>query len=89
MAQDLAALAPTAIVAVAFVAGVWLLLRRELAPRRRGGTDTSSGDGAPPAGSQRKSLYFAAWRIMIRRSDRYARCERCLQPMWCVCPRHP
>jgi hypothetical protein len=35
MTQDLAALAPPAIVCVAFLIGGWLLLRRELAPKRR------------------------------------------------------
>jgi hypothetical protein len=35
MLQDLAALAPPAIVCVAFLAGAWALVRRELAPKRR------------------------------------------------------
>jgi hypothetical protein len=35
MAQDLAALAPSAFVCVAFLIGGWMLLRRELAPKRR------------------------------------------------------
>jgi hypothetical protein len=35
MSQDLAALAPSAIVCVAFLIGGWVLLRRELAPKRR------------------------------------------------------
>jgi hypothetical protein len=35
MTQDLAALAPPAIVCVAFLIGGWMLLRRELAPKRR------------------------------------------------------
>ena len=35
MPQDLAALAPSAIVCVAFLIGGWMLLRRELAPKRR------------------------------------------------------
>jgi hypothetical protein len=35
MTQDLAALAPSAIVCVAFLIGGWMLLRRELAPKRR------------------------------------------------------
>jgi hypothetical protein len=38
MTQDLAALAPSAIVCVAFLIGVWMLLRRELAPKRRAQT---------------------------------------------------
>ena len=35
MPQDLAARAPSAIVCVAFLIGGWMLLRRELAPKRR------------------------------------------------------
>jgi hypothetical protein len=35
MTQDLAALAPSAIVCVAFLIGGWMLVRRELAPKRR------------------------------------------------------
>jgi hypothetical protein len=35
MLQDLAALAPPAIVCAAFLIGAWALVRRELAPRRR------------------------------------------------------
>jgi hypothetical protein len=34
MLQDLAALAPPAIVAAAFLAGAWVLVRKELAPKR-------------------------------------------------------
>ena len=46
MAQDLAALAPSAMVCVAFLIGVGLLLRRELAPKRRARakSDTSPGE---------------------------------------------
>jgi hypothetical protein len=35
MGSDLAAVAPSAIVCVAFLVGVWMVLRRELAPKRR------------------------------------------------------
>jgi hypothetical protein len=35
MLQDLAALAPPAIVCVAFLVGAWAIVRRELAPKRR------------------------------------------------------
>lgn len=35
MLQDLAALAPPAIVCVAFLVGTWAIVRRELAPKRR------------------------------------------------------
>jgi hypothetical protein len=34
MMQDLAALAPSVIVCVAFLVGAWVLVRRELAPKR-------------------------------------------------------
>jgi hypothetical protein len=47
--QDLAALAPPAIVCVAFIIGAWILLRRELAPKRRRRAD----DGGGTAGEQR------------------------------------
>ncbi|HUD79319.1 MAG TPA: hypothetical protein VMR00_15810 [Streptosporangiaceae bacterium] len=35
MLQDLSALAPPAIVCVGFLIGAWVLVRKELAPRRR------------------------------------------------------
>ena len=35
MLQDLAALGAPAIVCVAFLVGVWVIVRRELAPKRR------------------------------------------------------
>jgi hypothetical protein len=46
MLQDLAALAPPVIVCAAFVIGAWMLLRRELAPKRRarGKADTGADD---------------------------------------------
>lgn len=47
--QDLAALAPPAIVCVAFIIGAWMLLRRELAPKRRRRAEEAGG----PAGEQR------------------------------------
>jgi hypothetical protein len=43
MTQDLAALAPSAIVCVAFLIGAWMLLRRELAPKRRARTRADAG----------------------------------------------
>jgi hypothetical protein len=39
MLTDLAALTPPLVMAVAFIAGVVFLVRREMAPRRRGGMD--------------------------------------------------
>jgi hypothetical protein len=35
MLQDLAALAPPAIVCVAFLVGAWAIVRKELGPKRR------------------------------------------------------
>jgi hypothetical protein len=35
MEQDLAVVAPSVIVCVAFLVGMWALVRRELAPKRR------------------------------------------------------
>ena len=43
MLQDLAALAPPAIVCVAFLVGAWALVRRELAPKRRERARTGAG----------------------------------------------
>jgi len=43
MTQDLAALAPSAIVCVAFLIGAWMLLRRELAPKRRARAKADAG----------------------------------------------
>jgi hypothetical protein len=49
MEQDLAALAPSAIVCAAFLIGGWMLLRRELAPKRRNRTAASGdADGQRP-----------------------------------------
>jgi hypothetical protein len=61
MLQDLAALAPPAIVCVAFVVGAWVIVRRELAPKRRDGAkDEAVSDGEGSAdGKLRRSLYFA------------------------------
>ena len=49
MLQDLAALAPPAIVCVAFVVGAWAIVRRELAPRRqaRGQAGAVTDERAP------------------------------------------
>jgi hypothetical protein len=49
MLRDLAALAPSIIVCVAFLVGVGVLLRRELAPKRRAAG--RSPDWAPPGGA--------------------------------------
>ncbi len=52
MEQDLAALAPSVIVAAAVLVGAWALVRRELAPRRRKRAQTRTGSpGQPPAES--------------------------------------
>jgi hypothetical protein len=48
MLQDLAALAPPAIVCAAFLVGAWALVRRELAPKRgeRRQADEDAGEPA-------------------------------------------
>ena len=46
MLQDLAALAGPAIVAGGFLVGVWVLVRRELAPRRRARAQAPSAAAA-------------------------------------------
>ncbi|HLH83966.1 MAG TPA: hypothetical protein VKV38_11940 [Trebonia sp.] len=45
--QDLAALAPSAVVCAAFLIGTWMLVRHELAPKRR--ARARAGDGSPDA----------------------------------------
>ncbi len=45
MAQDLATLGPSAIVCAAFLAGAWMLLRHELAPKRRARAGRDGGHG--------------------------------------------
>lgn len=42
MMQDLAALAPPAIVGAAFLVGAWVIVRRELAPKRRARAEASA-----------------------------------------------
>jgi hypothetical protein len=42
--QDLGALAPSLIVCVAFLSGVFVLLRREMAPRRRNRDGSGSSE---------------------------------------------
>lgn len=49
MLQDVAALAPSAIVCVGFIFGAWMLLRRELGPKRR---RRAEADGLMPAEGQ-------------------------------------
>jgi hypothetical protein len=48
MEQDLAALAPSVIVAAAVLVGAWALVRRELAPRRRKRAQARAGSPAQP-----------------------------------------
>ncbi len=54
MLADLEALAAPAIVCVAFVAGAWALVRRELAPKRRAARAEAkaSAERAAPDGDQ-------------------------------------
>lgn len=48
MLQDLAALAPPAIVCVAFLVGAWAIVRRELAPKRRQREETGAVTAEEP-----------------------------------------
>ena len=52
MLQDLAALAPPAIVCVAFVVGAWALVRRELAPKRRARAQAARAEADAAAGER-------------------------------------
>jgi hypothetical protein len=49
MSQDLAALGPSAIVCVAFLIGAWVILRKELAPKRRARTQAKARSAAGQA----------------------------------------
>jgi ABC-type nickel/cobalt efflux system permease component RcnA len=49
MLQDLAALAPPAIVCVAFLVGAWVLVRKELAPKRRARAQADRAQAATAA----------------------------------------
>jgi hypothetical protein len=55
MFEDLATLAPSAIVCVAFCWGIWALIRHEMAPRRVAREDEDqdalAGDSAPASGA--------------------------------------
>jgi hypothetical protein len=56
--QDLAALAPSVIVCVAFLIGGWMLLRRELGPKRRNRAATDghqSGEQSHEPGERSES----------------------------------
>jgi hypothetical protein len=49
MMQDLAALAPPAIVCAVFLVGAWVILRRELAPKRRARAQAAAAAVEKPA----------------------------------------
>jgi hypothetical protein len=49
MVQDLAAIAPSAIVCAAFLIGAGMLLRREMAPKRRARAKADGGAAGPEA----------------------------------------
>ena len=54
MLQDLAAVAPPVIVCAAFVIGAWMLLRRELGPKRRARAKADAdADADADAGDER------------------------------------
>jgi hypothetical protein len=48
MLQDLAALAPPAIVCAAFLVGAWVLVRKELAPKRRARREAGGASAERP-----------------------------------------
>jgi hypothetical protein len=54
MRSDLAALIPPLVIAAAFIAGVVALLRREMAPRRPGGTRPGRAQSRPGAHTEMK-----------------------------------
>jgi hypothetical protein len=54
MLQDLATLAPSAIVCVGFLVGVWMLLRHEMAPKRHAQRDGQARPGDDQTGELRK-----------------------------------
>jgi hypothetical protein len=49
MLQDLAALAPPVIVCAAFLVGAWVIVRRELAPKRQAREAAKAGAADKPA----------------------------------------
>jgi hypothetical protein len=71
MLQDLAALAPPLIVCVAFLVGVGVLLRRELAPKRRARAQGANGrpTNAPEARGAQTSNHAETVRIRGERSE--------------------
>jgi hypothetical protein len=52
MLQDLAALAPPAIVCAAFLVGAWVLVRKELAPKRRARAQAARAEADAAAGER-------------------------------------
>jgi hypothetical protein len=73
MLQDLAALAPPAIVCVAFVVGAWVIVRKELAPKRGNradaGDETASDEERSAERKLGRSLYFATSTIYLAASN--------------------
>lgn len=54
MLQDLATLVPPAIVCAGFLVGAWMLLRREMAPKRRSRRDGQARPGDDRTGELHK-----------------------------------
>jgi hypothetical protein len=75
MLQDLAALTPPAIVAVAVLIGAWAIVRRELAPKRKSRAEAeAAGDEERAVDREHgRSLYFATSAIYLDSSPGYAR----------------
>jgi hypothetical protein len=74
MLQDLAALTPPAIVCVAVLIGVWALVRRELAPKRRQRAEAGAASDEDRAvdSEHGRSLYFTTSAIYLARPTGYA-----------------
>jgi len=76
MLQDLAALAPPAIVCVAFLVGVWAFVRHELAPKRRQRAGAGVASDGERAGGREQggSLHFMTSTIYLDASIGFAVC---------------
>jgi hypothetical protein len=74
MLQDLAALAPPVIVCIAFLIGAWVIVRRELAPKRRQrAADEAAADEERSADQELgRRLYFTTSGIYRAALGEYA-----------------